>query len=364
MRRKVSRMGNVDLLQTLKPGAFLATVVAISGSGYRRPGARMVFQSDGTRHGSVSGGCLERDLIRHGPGLVAEGPTCVLYDTRSEEFLSGGRFGTGCEGVVAILLQRFEDLGLLQYLEGDFDEAVLAQVWEGPKAMLGAAILWRDGEVREQGLRTFQGLQECAEAALQCRESVNLSVEDRGWKILVEYLEPRPELLIVGIGPDARILASLATTMGFRARIAWHDPIRLAEIPDVLCEALSGSSLKEVRITKKTAIVLMTHDLKLDAQLTQEALQSPAWYVGLMGPKMRTAKVVGTWQRDGWLPGDEITKLHTPVGLDLGGDSPDEVALSILAEIVAIKNQRTGGHLKDRKTGIHSPIPQRSVRST
>jgi len=356
-------MGRLDVFQEFKPGSLLATVVSVTGSGYRRPGARMIFRADGTRRGSVSGGCLERELIRHGSALAQNGPVTVLYDTRSEEFLDPGKFGTGCEGVVAILLQRFEDVGFLDDLTTCLEDAVLAQIWDGPAAQIGSAILWREGACVEHGLKMFGGLKECVDAVLLSGESVNLNVLDRGWKIFVEYLEPRPEILVIGAGPDTRVLSSLAKMMGFTVRVAWHDPLRFSEFPNILCETIEGGSLEAIRVSRNTAIVLMTHDLRLDGRLSQDALQSPAWYVGLMGPKMRTAKVVGKWHEDGWLPGKELTRLHTPVGLDLGGDSPEEVALSVLAEIVALKNKRSGGHLKDRARGIHEPIRELTIQS-
>ena len=398
--------------------AVLATVVDVVGSGYRRPGARMLLTRGGDRVGGVSGGCLEADLMRRAFALTANGPQCVDYDTRGDEEHPTGKYDTGCEGVIRVLVERVtpetaadssHPLAALRSLP-DADEPVAAATVYCVDGNVGAsvgdgAVLSSDGtsddhrnrhgtprrqprvgedhatDPRLPPRRRDRGMSgslvfDCSFApgllARAIRDDLEVARESPNARsqvyelptgrahVLLEPLRPPRDLVIFGAGDDARPLVRLAAGLGWRVTVAdkrptWADARLFPGAKRVICAA-PDDTLRRLRLREETAVVLMTHSLGDDAALLPEVLKSPAGYVGLLGPKSRAAKLMIELHRRGELPdAAALARLHAPVGLDLGSAEPAGVALSILSQIEASFNGRDGGPLSGRTRGIHEP---------
>jgi len=345
----------------------LATLVNVIGSSYRQPGARMLIHQDGSHVGTLSGGCLERDIAREAWPLTADGAAVATYDTRADAFLPNGRYGSGCDGVVHVLLQRHPGqlpCDVAAALADHDQDYVLLQLWEGTATDIGHSALWRNGQWLSACPLPDQLLNEPLAEVVSTRRSARLRSGER--RALLEFLPARPELLLIGAGFDARALAELAMTLGWRVRIASPDPLKLTSLPATLDRhVLQDATLQDIAVGPACHIVIMTHQLELDLGIVRAALDSPAPYVGLLGPKPRTRRLLQRWHAEGSLPSAAaLAKLRTPVGLDLGSEDPRGVALSILAEIVAVAHGRSGGPLGARSDAIHTPLREFTLPET
>lgn len=354
----------------------LGTVVDLQGSGYRRPGARMLIREDGSHVGAISGGCLEKDAARHARAWIEEGPQTVLFDTRSSQFRPLGAYGTGCEGVVHLFLQslprrgaQLAPLDTIQRLRSTGKEGVLVTAYESEDAL--ASQLGTVGLISNRDASWAQDfpeplrerVTEAASACLSDRKTRGLRSRDDGlrMRMLLEYLRPPVDLVVVGTGRDAEALVQVARGMNWRIRVVGADPMKLqrTRFPGAETLALDAPGTDDLELTHHSYVVQMTHNFELDRRLLPRLLESPAAYIGLLGPRRRTARLLSTLHREDSLPGgatavdDALERLSAPIGLDLGGEDPYEVAIAIIAEIVAAKNERTGGSLSEREGSIH-----------
>lgn len=309
--------------------AVLATVCEVEGSAYRRPGARMLLCADGAHAGVINGGCLDGDLWRRAREVMASGePQLALYDsTPAEDILWGS--GVGCRGIVKILLELADDLSWL----GDGHTA--GTFFEGPA--LGT---------------------ELVETSAGTPEGPHLVDTPRG-RALVETFLPPPPLWIFGAGADAVPLVRLGESFGWRVEVvdprAPH-PDRPRRLP---ARHLPLERFSELEISPRAACVVMTHNFLHDLEILRAVLPSPARYVGVLGPRSRTEALLAALPRNGVLPGvtptaDQLDRLHAPIGLDIGAETPEEIALAILAEIRAVCSGRSGGFLRARAGRIHA----------
>jgi xanthine dehydrogenase accessory factor len=309
----------------------LATLVAVEGSSYRRAGARALFEADGSRLGSISGGCLEEDIQVRARAVAASGRAeLATYDTTSENDLVWGT-GAGCHGVVRVLLERLPErpawaLRLAENLRAG-RPTELAVVWraEGGGA-LGTALA---GEMAADG------------AAAVFRQTV----------------APPPALALFGAGDDAQPLARGAAELGWRVTVADPRPAfaTAARFPGAaLVVAPAAELVARVGPPADGLAVVMTHHYVHDVPVLRELLARPLAYLGLLGPRQRADRILADLAAGG-LPVTPAmrARLHAPVGLDLGADGPEEVALSILAEIRAALSGRDGRPLRQRTRPIH-----------
>ena len=354
-----------DALARRGVAAVLATVVRVDGSGYRRPGARMLVGADGTRLGTISGGCLERDLVERAIFLTADGPVTIAYDTRPGGAHAG--LNLGCAGVIHVLLERLggaaDPLAPLREVLDTETPAALATVYRAASG-LGGRTLFRGTGVPPASAHVLNKEERgrdarATEAALTLRDGLPRTVVlPGGGEALVERLDPPPPLLTFGAGEDAMPLVEIAAAAGFAATVLDRRPglstrdrfpraaaARTAE-PDALADV--------ARLTPWSAAVVMTHRYDDDLDYLAALLRSPVGFVGVLGSKQRTARLLTDLHRRGTSLGPaEMTRLHAPVGLDLGSGSPEEIALSIVAEITAWRNGRAGGPLGDRAAPIY-----------
>jgi xanthine/CO dehydrogenase XdhC/CoxF family maturation factor len=342
--------------------AALATVVRVQGSAYRRPGARMFITDDGRWTGAVSGGCLEGDALRQAREVMHEGrPRVVTYDTTNDEENTFG-VGLGCNGLIDILIEpiRPDDernpLALLGRLLTERRPAAMATVVvASDAARVGQRlILDANGDAHSTvpDRETAERLHRLTAAALTTERS-SLDALD-GLTVFAEALIPDIQLLIFGAGYDVLPLVAQAKLLGWPVTVTDDCVAHLSPKKFAACDALFYAPREEVmaklRPDRRTAAVLMTHNFRYDEAVLPGLLQTDIPYIGILGPKKRgdkLAEALGGFRDSDW------QRIHSPIGLDIGAETPEEIALSIVAEIQARFNARDGRMLRERNAPIH-----------
>jgi len=362
----------------------LATVVKVEGSAYRRPGARMLVGPDGSRIGSVSGGCLEADVALHARQVAASGiPEYVLYDSRSS---NGDVIAElGCKGAVGVLIERVDSpyvLASLQFLTGfaqDRGEGAHVTVFrvEGECPVdVGDRLMQRArGPLQgsRQALAIASRLLPHMEQAMQEGQArtITLSFSAGRAEALIEPIQSPLSLLLFGAGPDAVPLAPMASLLGWQVTVVDHRASMLSaeRFPGAATLLLSHPDhWKDLpTLDARTAAVIMSHNYLRDLAWLRRLLRSPLRYIGLLGPRKRAEQMRADLCQDGLLTDPEIlSPLYSPTGLDIGSETAEEIALAIVAEIQAALHDRSGGFLRERKGPIHShsEMPDRSIVRT
>jgi xanthine/CO dehydrogenase XdhC/CoxF family maturation factor len=337
--------------------AILATVVKVNGSSYRSPGARMLITETGGRTGSISGGCLEGDVLKKAWWLTGERPAAMrVYDDTSDDD-AVWQFGLGCNGIVHVLLERWEagaepvTVDLLRACREDRRGGVLATVISGDRIGRKLAI-FPDGSVRSE----IPELLAPAQDVFRSRESEIRNCA--GEEVFFEYIAPPVPLLIVGAGHDAVPVVRLAKELGWHVTVAdgrsnHARPERFPEADRVLVTD-TAHPLSDLVIDERTVAVLMSHSYPQASAFLKALDPLPVRYLGVLGPRKRTERMLSE-------AGLEARPdLHSPVGLDIGADTPEEIALAIVSEIQATLTGRSGGMLLHRAGPIHEraePVP-------
>ena len=299
--------------------AALATVVEVKGSAYRRAGARMILSADGRSAGVINGGCLDADLwarariaMEHGAAQLA------IYDTTSSQDIVFG-LGLGCRGVVKILIEPIWDLSWMH------DETAVAAEFEGA---LGTRIYNAEFAGRPRIVATATG------------------------RAYVERLKAPQSLLIFGAGADAVPLAQMGELLGWSVRAIDPRAPHAGRPRHLPTEFVAPQDLGELAISDGAACVLMTHNFLHDLEILKHVLPSRASYVGVLGPRRRADELLkqvnGETLSLGLSPTPaQLAKLHAPVGLDIGAETPAEIALAIVAEIQKQLRGKSGQSLRE-----------------
>src|SRR5229473_2252159 len=354
--------------------AALATVVRVEGSAYRRPGARMVITETGRTSGVLSGGCLEGDVRERAVRVMRTGSsTLVKYDTTADDEIVWG-LGLGCNGIVHVLIEPASDRTdhLVRFLDAcskGQDRAAFATVIRSEgvaEVALGTRLfLYPDG-ISESDAdlpeRIMQQILTDLHAAVRSGvSSVTHFGADAAVEIFIEVVEPQVPLVIFGAGADAVPLVEMARQLG------WHTTVvdtharsrsleRFANADAViLCRPEEVSA--RVTLTESTAVVIMTHNYIHDVEVLNTLFNKPARYVGCLGPRRRTERLLSEVPCAFVVGRSSLGHLHAPVGMDLGAETPSEIALSIAAEILAVLRGRSGGFLHSRRGSIHCDAP-------
>ena len=324
--------------------AALATVVRTWGSAPRRPGAKMAISQAGEMAGSVSGGCVEAAVVEEALRTLQSGARKLLHFEVQDE--AAWEVGLTCGGRLEVFVEPVGSAeAVFQALAEAIDRAepaVRALVIRGPEEVLGqSALIWPDGEV----LGTLDpSLAESLRAHLQDRAAPGSAETwihahpDGEVEVFLDPVLPPATLVIVGAVHIAMALTRLAKVLGFRVVVI--DPRRRfatsERFPeaDALLTQWPDEGLRGAGLNPSTAVAVLSHDPKLDDPALLAALRSPAGYVGALGSRRTNARRRSRLLEAG-LSEQELARLHAPIGLDLGGGSPEEIALSILAEIVA-----------------------------
>jgi xanthine dehydrogenase accessory factor len=354
--------------------AALATVVRVVGSAYRRPGARMLVLSDGRTFGSISGGCLESDVAIRSQALIDQGVSSVLqYSTMgSDDDIIFG-LGVGCNGSVEILVEPLaipESLETLKLLDGYLEERrpfVLGTLFGGAgndDSRLGRVVVLHDdgaemlhgftGSFTDQVLSLARRVYD-----LGCSETVSITDHSRRYDLFFEFVEPPIKLIVCGAGSDSIPVSSIAKQVGWHVEIVDHRPeyalsTRFPEADKVVCGGAEEIE-RHINGCVKTAILIMTHNYSRDLEYLRRSIVSDVEYIGLLGPKQRTLRLLQELKTEGVAyTSEQFARLHAPVGLDIGAESEQEIALSVVSEVQAAMSSRRGGFLRDKSGPIHS----------
>ena len=345
-------------LKAARAESVLATVIAVEGSSYRRPGAMMLLAQDGRRAGTVSGGCLEAEVARRAWWLTAKGPTVQRYSTVEED---GDRpYGSGCGGVVWLLLERASTVKpLLEALERSFKQRLplaVATILEGERAGVRAFAGLESEQASEQFRMSDDLLRESAERALATRASMDekISIGESEVRVWTEFRPARTGLWIFGAGDDAQPLLRLAKELGWyvavadsRSHLVTRERFPLADELHVLsANSLAGRAPALANLHCQDVAIVMAHSFKQDSRALALllALDLRLAYIGVLGPQRRTRELLAEAARMIKNPADskaatldwverKLAEIHAPTGLDLGADSPETIALSVVAEI-------------------------------
>lgn len=353
--------------------AVLATVVRVAGSTYRRPGARMVFLADAEPVGFISGGCLEGDLAERARSVVESGEAqTVVYDMRSPDDVVWG-LGLGCGGEVRVLLERLspgERPAHLEFLESCRQSreagavATVFRVEGGLDARVGDRVTLRAGaeprvdiESPKLGRRIAEDVKSVLERGAS--EVKQYGLADGIAEVLVEYVSPLVSLVVFGAGGDALPLVRFAKALGWHVTIAdnrsgYANAERFPEADAIRLVDFDRLEEDAPPIDELSPVVVMTHHFLRDLELMRFLLPSRAPYLGFLGPRKRTEMLLAELASEGVRPTrTQLGRVFGPVGIDIGSETPEEIALSALAEIRAVLGGRDGGFLKDRSAPLH-----------
>jgi xanthine dehydrogenase accessory factor len=362
----------------------VATLVKVEGSAYRRPGARLIVEPGGGTVGMISGGCLEREIAHHAAGVLESGhPRVVRFSAPRGEDPFGT--GTGCGGTVHVLLQRVlpgdpaaRALELLAEAAASGLPQALATVFRAEGARTGEAgrhlLVAADGGARGNVADpTLRGALAVAGArVLAKRRGTTLTLELPGGEAeaLVECARPPIRLVVFGNGPDVEALVRQGAAVG------WHVVVVGTSTPAELRAQFAGAAewvslvhadeaAQRVALTERTAAVVATHGYARDRALTAALLRSPVPYVGVIGSRRRFRDLLGDLAGDAPRGGATRARLFGPAGLDLGAETPGEIALAVVAEAHAVLAGRSARPLRGlrRTSAPLNPSPAESGRT-
>ncbi len=343
----------------------LGTVVNVSGSSYRRIGARMLVSADGRWVGGISGGCLEGDALRQAQKAISLGkPTKIIYDTTQDDLHQIG-IGLGCRGKIEVLIKPLQpkqddSISYLQKLIGSRKPNILLHIISADKKyenFLGQTFDAISSSDVAQLLGVLPNIilnkiEETYRTKTSSVEKLNNDSQQE-FEILVEYIEPKIRVICAGHNYDIDAMIDLGNTIGFQMELICQAN-KISKTTFQKAAQVYDYSASEFLIDEHTAIVLMTHDYKKDYELLKKVLDKNIRYIGILGPKARTARM----QQDLKQEGHDFSLLEnetifSPMGLDIGATTAEEIALSTLAEITTVFRNRDGHFLKLRKGTIH-----------
>ncbi len=373
----------------------LATIVEVSGSTYRREGAHLLIHTGGRMVGNISGGCLEGDIAVVADEVMRSGvPRLATYDLTADDDLVWG-LGLGCNGKVDVFVERIDSAPGVPPGQGGI--SVEHELLEPMRTALDAeramaiTIVLRGTDVVPAGTRVVWDpespdghqitaaapggyfalhdeeqarLELAMEAALAGGGSrrTTLTTEGGPLDVFIEVLRPPIRLVVVGAGHDAIPVVTQGVALGWRVLVVDKREVYLKP------ERFPGATFlqlpfpeagAQIPIDDRTAVVVMTHNYIYDRDVLRGLLTRPGafpFYLGLLGPRARTEKILQDLAAEGVEPSpDARPRLYGPVGLDVGSEGPEEIAVAVSAEIIAVDRARSAGFLRDRPGSIHAP---------
>jgi xanthine dehydrogenase accessory factor len=333
----------------------VATVLRVEGSSYRRPGARMLINVHGRIAGSVSGGCLEKAVVSEGRRCLMDGrPRLLSYDTTDQDDLAIGT-SLGCQGKIWIGLE------VLQAHARWALESIASQIHDRRKP---AALITRLHEKTDSVLfgthavfedEDYSG-DEAVSDVLEKRKA-NF-VPGKESSALIEWVAPPLSLLLFGAGPDVLPMLNLGMQMGHEVTVIDRRPeFAIPENFPGARRVLLAKPHQLADVVKPDAFtvgVLMNHHYDTDRDSLASLIPLGLPYLAVLGPKRRTKRILDELQSEGHEVDGVAESLHGPAGLDIGAETPGQIALAILAEIQATLSRRKGGKLRERNAPIHS----------
>lgn len=351
----------------------LATVVQLNGSSYRRPGARMLINDIGEMTGAISGGCLEGDALRK--ALLAIGQQqskLVVYDTSDEDDVALG-VQLGCAGIIHVLFEpinpenHYSAIQLIKKAITIRQPAVLVTLFfpENKRAEQPGTCFLLEHNREISGNIPYNFLEDSiiteAKDALTKKQSTfkQFITENISVTAFIECIEPPIHLVVIGAGNDAVPMVKIATCLGWEVSVV--DGRNTHATPErftASCQILVSKPekvLDQIHIDDQTVFVMMTHNYNYDLAMLKALLPKMPNYIGMLGPKLKLDRMLEELRNEGMDITDEmLQKVYGPTGLEIGAETPEEIALSIIAEIKAVLAGKSGGFLKLKNDVIHS----------
>ena len=344
IRTIVNAWQTLDLTRTK---AALATVVRVEGSSYRRAGARMLVLDDGTYLGGISGGCLEGDALRRAQkGIALQRPSVITYDTTQDDDYQIG-VGLGCQGIIDVLFTPLQPgdpdcpLGILAGLTHIRQPAALITITGSPDPLLlGKTWLYKENAPED----ILPGIRQ----ALADRSSRSVTAGDT--RFFIEIILPAIHIVAYGGNYDIRTLLQQTNELGWDSTVILNTVRAERSLIKAATTVIDNKSPQSPLIDDCTAVLLMSHDYNTDKHNLQRVLPSPATYIGILGPHKRAEKLFAELS----ITEDDLRRIYAPAGLDIGAATPEEIALSILAEVRSHFSNRQGTSLRHREGSIYN----------
>lgn len=342
----------------------LATVVRVEGSSYRRPGARMLITEDGQLTGAISGGCLEGDALRKALSAIIQQETkLITYDTSDEEDAKIG-VQLGCNGIVHILFEPVKadevlnPVAFLRELAKTREAAVLAVLFSHTSQnQKGTSLLYRKaGYLSKVSPAINEAITQAAAGVMDSRKSgfEEIIIQGQPFMVFLELINPPVALVIAGAGNDAQPLAEIAYLVGWEVTIADGRPTHASfkRFPNAarVLVAKPHQLLSQLIIDEHTAFVLMTHNYNYDLEFLGYLLKTSAAYIGTLGPKKKLIRMLEELNE---ATTENKARIYGPVGLDIGAETAEEIAISVIAEIKSAFSGASAGFLKEKQKPIH-----------
>ena len=349
----------------------LATVVHVDGSSYRRPGARMLITEDGQITGSISGGCLEGDALRKALlVMMQQKSSLVTYDTNDEDDAKLG-LGLGCNGIIQVLIEPIDitkpnnPIQFLKAISSNRQQNILITLFSlqnKRKAQYGTCLLVaEDGSISgDISVLKNNLLQDAREALLNNHSFFkNYATENNDLTAFIELVNPPVSIVVIGAGNDVVPLVKMADILGWETTVVDGRPDQAKKDRFVSgCQVIVSKPenvLKQLNIDDQTVFLLMTHNYNYDLAMLRVLLTKKVRYIGSLGPRKKLDRMLDELSEEGITVTDkQRAVIYGPVGLDIGADTPEEIALSVLAEIKAVLSSRDGRSLRENNEAIHS----------
>ncbi len=349
-----------DTLDHSTEKVALASVVSVEASSYRRIGARMLVRSNGMWVGGISGGCLEGDALRQAQNAIfTNTPSLVVYDTLEDDNNQIG-VGLGCNGKVEVLLTPIEssdphnEIELLRSLLYAEQPTILTKVITSNGKIALQNILIHQEQPTPQILDIPSEELEKAIQVVKQKKShriFEIKSHKKSHRVLLEFIRPETRLIIIGDNYDVNAMAQVGHTLGWEIWIIGRLKKLSKELVSKVHRVISFEEHTRVQTHDYTAVVLMSHDYKWDQIVLQHFIKIAPPYLGLLGPKKRFHKMNAEIAD---LDIATLEYIHSPTGLDIGAESPEEIAHAIAAEILAVFRQKNGQPLKYKEGPIHA----------
>jgi len=359
-----------DQLDRQTTQAALATVVRVEGSSYRRTGARMLVMSDGRWIGGISGGCLEGDALKRARFAIAKASASkITYDTTTDDEHQIG-VGLGCNGIIDVLftpLDFSDENNPVEVLRHCMNERRQTHILitiartEGNWATISEGDIIRYTDADSLNVLAHADIQVRLDEKIQARFTKGASApyrfESREGQVLetfIEILSPEIHLVLWGHQYDVYPLTRLVKEIGWRVTVV-ANPLKVNRKITALANAIiPPENVPDILFDDYTALVLMAHDYKTDKYNLPKALATNVPYIGMLGPRIRSERIWAELANEGQaISKTDFARIHAPVGLDIGAVSPEEIALSLAAEIRASFSNRDGTFLRLRQSTIH-----------
>lgn len=346
----------------------LATVVQVDGSAYRRPGARMLVTEEGQLTGAISGGCLEGDALRKAQTVIFQQKSMlVTYDTTDEDDQKFG-VGLGCNGIIHVLIEPIDyqntinPIELLKIAIKDRVEGRLITVFSvkySKQEQVGTRVLVKENQTFGDATSIENSLWLRVEQEVNSSDSTMHIIrkydELDDIQVFFEAIKPGIRILLFGAGNDTIPLAKIANVLGLEVTIIdGRKNLATTQRFPTANRIVTGSGeevVQELETDAFTAALLMTHNFEYEAQVLEDLLPLSLPYVGVLGPKKKSEKLIERLERKGMTV--DQTAIYSPMGLDIGAEGSEEIALSILAEVKAVLAKKPGTFLRNKNGPIH-----------